>query len=357
MTLIAPTLQTFFTDRLAKQRQDSPRTTAAYRDALRLLLGFVHEQTGKTPSQLDWDDLDATMISGFLNHLESERHNSIRNRNVRLTAIRSLFSYAALLHPEHALLIQRVLAIPPKRFDKRVVTFLTPIEVDALIAAPDQSRWEGRRDRVRMMLALQTGLRVSELTGLDCRDVTLGTGANVRCEGKGRKQRAIPLTSAVEALMRAWLAERVGLPEDPLFPTRTGRRLSRDAVALRLKTHTATAAQRCPSLLGKRIPSRAASQLRHVAAPGRCRHVGDRALARPRRGPLHRRLRPRRHHNQGEGTGPHHTDGRAARSLPPAGQGPRVPRKPVTMPRTKGANPEKPQPPHAVCSPRSRPSA
>jgi site-specific recombinase XerD len=253
MTLIAPTLQAFFTDRLAQQRQASPRTIAAYRDTLRLLLGFVHRQTATMPSQLDWDDLDATTISAFLNHLESERHNSIRTRNVRLTAIRSLFSYAALRHPEHALLIQHVLAIPPKRFDKRVVTFLTPLEVDALVAAPDQTRWEGRRDRVLMLLAIQTGLRVSELTGLSCRDVTLGTGANVRCEGKGRKQRAVPLTGPVEALLRVWLGERAGLPRDPLFPTRTGRRLSRDAIALRVSTHAATAAQRCPSLLGKRI--------------------------------------------------------------------------------------------------------
>ena len=194
MTLIAPTLQAFFTDRLVKQRQASPRTIAAYRDTLKLLLTYAHTQTGKLPAQLDWDDLDATMISAFLNHLESERHNSTRTRNVRLTAVRSLFSYAALRHPEHALLIQRVLAIPPKRFDKRIVTFLTAVEVDALVAAPDQARWEGRRDRVLMLLAIQTGLRVSELTGLNCNDVTLGTGANVRCEGKGRKQRAVPLT-------------------------------------------------------------------------------------------------------------------------------------------------------------------
>jgi site-specific recombinase XerD len=253
MTLIAPTLQAFFTDRLVKQRQASPRTVAAYRDTLKLLLGFVHIQTGKLPSQLDWDDLDASMISAFLNHLESDRHNSTRTRNVRLTAIRSLFSYAALRHPEHALLIQRVLAIPPKRFDKRIVTFLSPVEVDALVAAPDQSRWEGRRDRVLMLLAIQTGLRVSELTGLNCNDVTLGTGASVRCEGKGRKQRAVPLTAQVAALLQAWLRERAGRPSDPLFPTRTGRRLSRDAVSLRVSTHAATAAEGCPSLLGKRI--------------------------------------------------------------------------------------------------------
>ena len=253
MTLIAPTLQMFFTDRLAQQRQVSPRTIAAYRDTLRLLLGFVHQKTGKLPSQLDWDDLDATMISGFLNHLEDERHNTVRTRNVRLTAIRSLFSYAALRHPEHALLIQRVLAIPPKRFEKRIVTYLTPAEIDALVAAPDQSRWEGRRDRTLMLLAIQTGLRVSELIGLNCCDVTLGTGANVRCEGKGRKQRAVPLATTVQALLRSWLTERAGLPHDPLFPTRTGRRLSRDAVALRVSTHADTAAKQCPTLLGKRI--------------------------------------------------------------------------------------------------------
>ena len=253
MTLIAPTLQAFFTDRLTQQRQASPRTIEAYRDTLKLLLQFVHQQSGKTPSQLDWDDLDATLIAAFLNHLEIQRHNSVRTRNVRLTAIRSLFSYAALRHPEHALLIQRVLAIPPKRFDKRIVTFLTPPEVDALIAAPDQCRWEGRRDRVLMLLAIQTGLRVSELIGLNCGDVTLGIGANVRCEGKGRKQRAVPLTAPVEALLGVWLTERAGQSGDPLFPTRTGRRLSRDAIALRVSTHAATAAQRCTSLRGKRI--------------------------------------------------------------------------------------------------------
>ncbi|RPF28242.1 tyrosine-type recombinase/integrase [Georgenia muralis] len=263
MTLIAPTLQAFFSDRLTQQRQASPRTIAAYRDTLRLLLGFVHTKTGKMPAQLDWDDLDAATISAFLNHLENERRNSIRTRNVRLTAIRSLFSYAALRHPEHALLIQRVLAIPPKRFDKRVITFLTPLEVDALVAAPDQSRWEGRRDRALLMLAVQTGLRVSELTGLNCRDVTLGTGANIRCEGKGRKHRAVPLTTPVTTLLRAWMAERAGLPHDPLFPTRTGRRLSRDAIALRVSTHAATAARDCPSLLGKRVHPHV---LRHTCA-------------------------------------------------------------------------------------------
>lgn len=263
MTLVAPTLQAFFTDRLTQQRQASPRTIAAYRDTLRLLLGFVHQHGGTTPTRLDWQDLDATTISAFLNHLEVERGNSVRTRNVRLTAIRSLYSYAALLHPEHSLLIQRVLAIPPKRFDKRIVTFLTAAEVDALLTAPGQSRWEGRRDKALLLLAAQTGLRVSELINLNCADVTLGTGANVHCEGKGRKQRAVPLTSPVQALLRAWLTERTGHPHDPLFPTRTGRRLSRDAIALHVATHAATAAQHCPSLSGKRVHPHV---LRHTCA-------------------------------------------------------------------------------------------
>ena len=253
MTLIAATLQSFFTDRLAQQRQASPRTITAYRDAIRLLLTFAHDRSGKLPAQLEWDDLDATMISAFLNHLELDRRNGVRTRNVRLTAIRSLFSYAALRHPEHALVIQRVLAIPPKRFDKRIVTFLTPVEVDALLAAPDQTRWEGRRDRVLLLVAVQTGLRVSELTGLNCGDVTVGTGPSIRCEGKGRKQRAVPLSGPTAALLRSWLRERAGGPADPLFPTRTGRRLSRDAVALRVTTHVQTAAAQCPSLVGKKV--------------------------------------------------------------------------------------------------------
>ena len=358
MTLIAPTLQLFFTDRLAQQRQASPRTIAAYRDALKLLLGFVHDQSGKTPVELDWDDLDAAMISAFLNHLEDARHNSVRTRNVRLTAIRSLFTYAALRHPEHALVIQRVLAIPPKRFDKRIVTFLTPPEVDALIAAPDPSRWEGRRDRALMLLAIQTGLRVSELTGLNCGDLTLGAGANVCCEGKGRKQRAVPLTGPVEALLRAWLTERAGLPTDPLFPTR-----ERPAAQPRCRR---AARQHPRSDRGDTMPvaarqddpsSRVSPHLRHVAAAGRRRHLGHRALARPRRRPVHRRLRPRRHHHQGEGPRAHHTSLCPARPLSPAGQGLGLPREPVTMPRTTALGRPGAQPAQAATSSAAKTSA
>ncbi len=165
MSAVAPTMQAFFTERLARQRQASPRTIAAYRDGLRLLLNFVQQHHGIAPSTLDWDDLDAPVIAAFLDHLERDRHNSARTRNARLTAIRSLFTYAALRHPEHAATIQQVLAIPPKRFDKATVAFLTATEVDALLAAPDRASWEGRRDHALLLLAVQTGLRVSELTG------------------------------------------------------------------------------------------------------------------------------------------------------------------------------------------------
>lgn len=245
MSLVAPTLQSFFTDRLVHQRRASSRTIASYRDALRLLVVFVHARTGKTPNTLEWDDLDADTISAFLDHLEVDRDNSPRTRNLRLTAIRSLFSHASLRHPEHAALIQRVLAIPPKRFDKPILSFLDAGEVDALIESPDRTRWEGRRDRALLLLAVQTGLRVSELTGLNCGDVSLGTGASVRCEGKGRKHRAVPLTGPTEAVIRVWLDERAGLRDEPLFPTRTGRRLSRDAIERLVHKHAATAAARC----------------------------------------------------------------------------------------------------------------
>jgi site-specific recombinase XerD len=253
VTLIAPTLQAFFTDRLARQRQASPQTIAAYRDTMRLLFTFVRQRTGKPPEKLDWDDLTADVITAFLNHLEDGRGNSVRTRNLRLTAIRSLFHFAAFQHPEHALLIARVLDIPPKQSGKRTITFLTGEEVGALLAAPDVKRWEGRRDKAMIALAVQTGLRVSELTSLNCDDISLGDGAAVRCEGKGRKHRAVPLDAAVRRLLRSWLGERAGRGSDPLFCTRTGRRLSRDAIAQRLATHVETAAKTCPSLQDKTV--------------------------------------------------------------------------------------------------------
>jgi site-specific recombinase XerD len=260
---VAPTLQAFFTDRLIRQRQVSARTIESYRDTLRLLLGYVQATTGKPPAALGWDDLGHEVITGFLGHLETSRGNTARTRNLRLTAIRSLFRYAALCHPEHAALISRVLAIPAKRYDKPQISFLTATEAGALAGAPDQERWEGRRDRALIVLALQTGLRVSEITSLSNRDITLGTGAHVSCTGKGRKQRAVPLTKTAQAVLRAWMNERGGDPCDPLFPTRTGRRLSRDAVERRIAIHAAAAAANCPSLAGKKLHPHV---LRHTCA-------------------------------------------------------------------------------------------
>ncbi len=263
MSALAPTMQAFFTDRLTKQRNASQHTIAAYRDTMRLLLAFASERSAKPPSELDISDLDAPLIGAFLDHLEHERANSIRTRNARLAAIRSLFRYAALRHPEHASTIQRVLSIPPKRFERALVSFLTEPELDALLSAPDKTTWTGRRDHALILLAAQTGLRASELTGLSCSDINLGHGAHVTCLGKGRKQRITPLTTGSVTTLRAWLRERKGQPSDPLFPTRTGTTLSRDALEHRLAKHAATAASRCPSLHGKPIT---AHVLRHTAA-------------------------------------------------------------------------------------------
>jgi integrase/recombinase XerD len=212
MTALAPTLQAFFTERLIRQRQASPHTLAAYRDTLRLLLVFASARKDVEPSKLDIDDLDAPLIGAFLDHLEKQRENSARTRNARLAAVRSLFRYAALRHPEHAAVIERVLAIPRKRFDRRLVTFLIEPELDALFRAPDRSTWTGRRDHTLLTLAAQTGLRASELIGLRLSDVHLGTGAHVSCMGKGRKLRITPITSGMVALLRVWLAERAGQP-------------------------------------------------------------------------------------------------------------------------------------------------
>ncbi len=263
MSTLAPTLEAFFSERLINQKQASPHTVAAYRDTFRLLLRFAQTRTGKAPFALELADLDAPLIGAFLDHLEHERGNSIRSRNVRLAAIHSLFRYAALRHPEHAALIQRVLAVPPKRFDRAIVSFLTREEIDALLAAPDRSRWVGRRDHALLVVALQTGLRVSELTGLCCQDVQLGTGAHLRCLGKGRKQRCTPLTTQTVAVLRAWLHERRGEPTEPLFPTSLGRALSRDAVALLVTKHASAAQQYCPTLRNKTVTPHV---LRHSAA-------------------------------------------------------------------------------------------
>jgi integrase/recombinase XerD len=260
---LAPTLQAFFTDRLANQRGASPHTVAAYRDTMKLLLTFAESRTGRSPSRLDLADLDAALISAFLDHLENERANSVRTRNARLAAVHSLFRFAALIHPQDAAVIQRVLAIPPKRVEQKLVTYLSDDEVDALLAAPDPTTWTGRRDRALLALAIQTGLRLSELTGLTPADLHLGTGAHVTCLGKGRKQRITPLDPQTVSVLKAWLTERTASPTDPLFPTSRGRRLSPDAVQRRLAKHAATAARTQTSLINKQVSPHT---LRHSCA-------------------------------------------------------------------------------------------
>lgn len=263
MSALAPTLQAFFTDRLLTQRKVSPATVAAYRDSLRLLLGFAHERTGKLPSQLDIADLDAGLVEAFLTHLEQDRHNGARTRNARLAAIHSLFKYAALRHPEHAELIARVLDIPAKRYERVLVGFLTATEVDALLAAPDLGTWIGRRDHALLVMAIQTGLRVSELVDLRIVDLELGHGPHLRCHGKGRKQRVTPMTKQTVAVLRAWLHEYAGGDADPLFPSSRGGKLSVDAVQWLLAKHVTIAARTCPSLGKKRVSPHV---LRHTCA-------------------------------------------------------------------------------------------
>lgn len=263
MSALAPTLQAFFTERLIGQRHASPNTIAAYRDTLRLLIGFAAKQLGRQPCELDIGDLSAELVAAFLTHLETERGNGVKTRNARLAAIHSLYRYAALRHPEHAQDIQRVLAIPPKRSDRALVTFLDQAETDALLAAPDRSTWTGRRDHALLLTAIQTGLRASELTGLNCGDVHLATGAHLSCRGKGRKQRITPLTAVTVAVLRVWLTEHAGIPDEPLFPTSRGRRLGRDGLERRLAKHLCTASRHCPSLHEKKVTLHT---LRHTAA-------------------------------------------------------------------------------------------
>jgi integrase/recombinase XerD len=218
MTLLAPTLQAFFTQRLITQRNASPHTIASYRDTFRLLLAFAQHHTGKQPHQLDFDDLDAPLIGAFLTHLEHDRHNSARTRNNRLAAVHSLYRYAALERPEHAATIARVMAIPTKRYQRNEISYLDLAEIKALLRTPDRTTWLGRRDHALMLLAIQTGLRVSELTSLRVRDVNLATAAHVRVIGKGRKARSTTLTRETVAVLSQWLKERQGQPQDPCSP-------------------------------------------------------------------------------------------------------------------------------------------
>jgi len=264
MSLLAPTLQAFFTDRLITQRDVSPSTVTAYRDTFRLLLAFVEQQTGKQPFQLDLADLDAPLIGAFLTHLEHDRHNTPRTRNARLAAIHSFYRYAGLRHPEHLATIARIMAIPTKRHERNDLTYLTKSEIEALLQAPDPATWLGRRDHTLLLTMITTGVRVSELVAIKISDVTLANGAqHLRVHGKGRKNRTTPLKAETATALRAWLKERAGTPPDPLFPTRQRHPLHRQTVALLVTKHARAAAARCPSLASKRVSPHT---LRHTNA-------------------------------------------------------------------------------------------
>lgn len=262
MTSLAPTLQAYFTTYLVGQHAASPHTVAAYRDTWRLLLRYAAAATGTPAHALDIAELDAALISGFLTHLETDRGNSVSTRNARLAAIHSMYGYAALGHPEHAATIARVLAIPMKRRPRTTdVTYLTDPEVTALLFAPDQATSTGRRDHALIQVAVTTGLRVSELTGLRAGDVHLGPAPHVLAHGKGRKDRTTPLDQDTVTALRQQIDGRP--PDTFVFTTRDGTRMSRDAVAARLALHAATAAGTCPSMALKRITPHV---LRHTAA-------------------------------------------------------------------------------------------
>lgn len=256
-------LQRFFTERLMTQRQVSAHTMASYRDTFRLLLRFAQRERHRCPSALDLGDIDADLIGRFLTNLEKQRHVCTRTRNARLTAIRSFFQYAAYQEPALSAHIQRVLAIPYKRQAKPIIDFLSSGEIEALLAAPDRTTWVGRRDHALLVLAIQTGLRLSELTSLDRAAVTLGAGANVRCHGKGRKERCTPLTASTVAVLKAWLKEPLRQASEVLFSNRNGGRLSSDSVQHLVRKHVAAAAVHCPSIKTKRVSPHV---LRHSAA-------------------------------------------------------------------------------------------
>ena len=330
MSDLAPVLQEFFTRRLISQRQASPRTIAAYRDTFRLLLGFAAARTGKQPSTLSIADLDAPMITAFLEHLQAARGNTVRTRNARLAAIHSMFSYAALRHPEHGALIQRVLAIPGKRRDRTILTYLTRPEADALLAACDQRTRTGRRDHAMLTLGVQAGLRVSELTGLTCADIRLKTGPHVHCTGKGRKERDTPLLPATTPESRG-----NGSPNAPdsqatrCSPARPGS-ASGDAVERRVALYSSRAAAACPSLAAKHVT---VHTLRHTAAmrsPLAGTDITVIALWLGHEHHQHPGLPARRHETERTG---HREDCPGRRKTRPL-QAARPSREPVTMPAT-----------------------
>jgi site-specific recombinase XerD len=274
-TTLPALIQQFFTDRLSSQMEASPNTVASYRDTFRLLLRFASEQVRTMPTKLKIEDLDVTLVEEFLVHVETRRRNSARSRNARLAAIRSFFRFVSMHEPAYMLHCQRILALPSKRHVRRTIEFLDHAEMNALLAAPDRSTWAGRRDHALLIVALQTGLRASEIVNLRRGDIVSGTGAHVRCEGKGRKQRCTPLRQDTLKVLDVWLRERKGRVEDPLFPTVRGAKLSRDALERLVQKHALSAARSCPSLMEKRVSPHV---LRHSTAMELLHHGVDQSV-------------------------------------------------------------------------------
>ncbi len=259
----ATLLTRYFTQRLIQQRCASPHTISSYRDTFHLLLLFAKTRLGQEPSQLTIEQIDAPLVSAFLDDLQNQRGIGARSRNLRLTAIRSFFRFAAFELPAQSAPIQRILAIPCKRYVHKQIHFLTRPEVDALLAAPDQTTWSGRRDHAWLLLAVQTGLRLSELTGLTRQAVQCGAGAHVHVLGKGRKERCTPLTKQTAAVLQAWLKEPARGDGQIVFPNRQGGRMSNDGLQYLLAQHAKMARQHCPSLSNKKVSPHV---LRHTAA-------------------------------------------------------------------------------------------
>ena len=263
--LLSIHLQRFFTERLVGQLQASSHTVASYRDTFRLLLRYAAGRLARAPTNLQVADIDAELVGQFLSFVETTRANSARSRNTRLSAIRSFFKYVAIHEPQLLHHCQKILAMPSKRYEKRTIDFLNRDEIEALVAAPDPQTWFGRRDRTLLLVAVQTGLRVSELINLTCGDVVLGPGAHVRCSGKGRKERSTPLRKDSVHALRTWLAERAGEDDEPLFVSNRGERLSRDAVERIVRKYVNVASDNCRTLKTKRVSPHV---LRHSAAMG-----------------------------------------------------------------------------------------
>ena len=263
MKKIAPLVQRFFTERLNQQLQVSHQTVSSYRDTLKILFLFVKEKINKNPYEIDLEDINSKMIGDFLNHLEGKRGNSVRTRNTRLAAIHSFFRFVSYLEPAYSEQVQRIMSIPQKRYEKRIVTYLTDEEIRTLLEAPDKSTWLGRRDYTLLVVGIHTGLRVSELIGLKIDQIKWGTGAHIRCLGKGRKERCSPLTQRVQKILRDWVQRVDRNTSQWVFPSRVGTQLSRDAIEKLIRKHKTKAQNFCPSLREKNVTPHV---LRHTTA-------------------------------------------------------------------------------------------